>query len=58
MYQGVNMSPRHFHKMMSPQFFEDPTSIHNKRYAAQEKAVEDFIIRLARKFNLLRFFKK
>lgn len=52
------MSPRHFHRMMSPQFFNDPDSYHNKRYAKQEATVEAFIVKFASKINLLRFLRK
>jgi len=47
--------PRHFHKMMSPQFFTDPNSPHNRRYAETEKKIESFLAKWLRK---LKFKKK
>jgi hypothetical protein len=44
--------PRHFHRMMSPQFFSDPNSGHNRRYSVTEKKIESFFSKLLKRFKL------
>lgn len=51
------MSPRHFHKMMSPQFFVNPEASHNKKSAQAEEKIEKAVKNFFRKLNIFRFFK-
>jgi hypothetical protein len=44
--------------MMSPNFFNDPYSKHNKRMTEKEIAIENFFIKLRAKITLKKHFPK
>lgn len=52
------MSPRHFHKMMSPQFFNNPESAQHRYSVEQEKKIENFFKKLRAKISLKKHFPK